>query len=264
MEFNFFDTQRLGNIELVFFLNEKHMSAMTWDFFTELIDLVDKIENDSEIYCAIFAGKGNHFSAGLDFNEFFTRFGYLIGKDDKELYNIIKTMQKGMNLMFNGKKIYISAVSGYCIGGGLDFISACDLRFCTKDSIFSLKETQLGITADLGSLQRLPFIIGFDNTKLLAFSSKNIDSHLARQMGLVSNVFENKDELIKETILIAQSFIKNPHSALFASKQFVNNMIKDTINAQLDAIAQFNSKHLNINDIEKNLPKIFKKGAAGE
>ncbi len=264
MGFNFFETQRIGNIELVYFLNEKHMSALTWEYFIELIDLINEIENDSEIYITIFAGKGNHFSVGLDFNDFFNRFGHLFDKDTQELYNVIKTMQKGMNLIFNGKKIYIAAVSGYCIGGGLDFISACDLKFCTKDSVFSLKETQIGIAADLGSLQRLPFIIGFDNTRLLAFSSKNIDSNLAKQIGLVSDVFENKDQLIKETILIAQSFIKNPQNALFASKQFINNMLKSTINAQLDSIAQFNSQYSNINDIEKNLPKIFKKGVAGE
>ncbi|MGE4547176.1 MAG: enoyl-CoA hydratase-related protein [Desulfurella sp.] len=259
MSLNFFETQRLGNIEMVYFLNEQHASAQTWFFFTELIELIENIEKDDTICATIFTGKGNHFSAGLDFNDFLKHFGHLIGSNSKELYEIIKIMQKGMNLMFNGRKIYIAAVSGYCIGGGLDFISACDLRFCTQDAIFSLKETQLGIPADLGSLQRLPFIIGFDNTKILAFSSKNIDAKTAKYINLVSDVFDDKEQLISEVLKIVQSFTKNPKSALFATKKFINSLIDETINTQLDKIAQFNAKFLNIQKIQNNLPKIFKK-----
>ncbi|MGC8791623.1 MAG: enoyl-CoA hydratase/isomerase family protein [Desulfurella sp.] len=110
MNLNFFDIQRLGNIELISFLNEKHASAQTWEFFTELVDLVNEIENDDNILVAIFTGKGNHFSSGLDFNDFLNRFGYLIGNNSEKLYEIIKTMQKGMNLMFDGNKIYIAAI----------------------------------------------------------------------------------------------------------------------------------------------------------
>ncbi|OSS43082.1 Enoyl-CoA hydratase [Desulfurella amilsii] len=259
MSLNFFETQRLGNIELIYFLNEKHASAQTWEFFTELIELIENIEKDDTIYSTIFAGKGNHFSAGLDFNDFLSHFGHLIGNDSKELYETIKIMQKGMNLMFGGKKIYIAAVSGSCIGSGLDFISACDLRFCSQDAIFSLKETQLGIAADLGSLQRLPFIIGFNNTRMLAFSSKNIDAKTAKQINLVNDVFDGKEQLISEVLKIVQSFTKNPTSALFATKQFINNLIKEIVNTQLDSIAQFNAKFLNIRDMQNNLPKIFKK-----
>lgn len=259
MNFNFFETQRIGNIELVYFLNEKHMSAQNWEFFNELIDFINEIENDFEISCAIFTGKGKHFSAGLDFSDFLKHFGHLIGKDYEKLREVIKIMQKGMSLMFNGKKIYIAAISGYCIGGGLDFISACDLRFCTKDAIFSLKETQLGITADLGSLQRLPFIIGFDNTRLLAFSSNNIDAKTAKKIGLVSDVFDDKELLLEETLSITQSFAKNPKSSLLNTKFFINNVIKKIIDDQLDEIAKFNSAFLDLNEISKNLPKLFKR-----
>ncbi|WP_291493551.1 enoyl-CoA hydratase-related protein [Desulfurella sp.] len=259
MNLNFFDIQRLGNIELISFLNEKHASAQTWEFFTELVDLVNEIENDDNILVAIFTGKGNHFSAGLDFNDFLNRFGNLIGNNSENLYEIIKMMQKGMNLLFDGNKIYIAAINGYCIGSGLDFISACDFRFCSSNAIFCLKETQLGIIADLGSLQRLPYIIGFSNTKKLALTSENIDSEIALKIGLVSEVFENKEKMISEVIKFSQNIAKNPKNAIFGSKKYINNLLKSTIFTQLDDIARFNANNLNLKNIKNNLPSIFKK-----
>jgi enoyl-CoA hydratase len=94
---------------------------------------------------------------------------------------------------------------------------------------------------------------------MLAFSSKNIDAKTAKYINLVSDVFDNKEQLISEVLKIVQSFTKNPKSALFATKKFINSLIEEAINTQLDKIAQFNAKFLNIHDIQNNLPKIFKK-----
>ncbi len=107
-----------------------------------------------------FYSTGKHFSVGLDVFDFANKYPDLIDTSRKsartKLYKLIKEMQLGMDLIFEGRKIYIAAVHGYCIGGALDLIAACDLRFASQDAIFSLRETKLGIVADLGSLQRFP------------------------------------------------------------------------------------------------------------
>ncbi|KAA0257809.1 enoyl-CoA hydratase [Deferribacter autotrophicus] len=262
MEFKFFKYEKDSAILKVFFNNDENMNALTWDFFKELPEIVNMAENDSSIAAVVFYSLGKHFSIGLDIFNFATNFPDLMNTDIKskreKLYNLIKEMQIGMNLMENGKNIYIAAVNGYCIGGALDFIAACDLRFASKDAIFSLRETKLGIIADLGSLQRLPYIIGFGNTKYLAYTGMDIDATKAKDIQLLNEVFDSKEELLKKVFNIAKTIADNPKDAVSGSKKFINNLNKHIIERELDAIATHNSSFLDFLDVNNNLQKMLK------
>lgn len=245
MPYNFFEITKEGKVGLVKFNNGKKMNALNWYFWEELPEVVDEIENDKDIKVAVFCSDVKDFSIGLDIYDFGERFQDLIFTNDKQkLYETIKIMQEGMNRIEKGKKIYISAVNGYCIGGALDFIAACDLRFCSKNAVFSLRETKLGIVADMGSLQRLPYIIGFGNLKYLAFTGKDIDAKKAYEISLVSEVFEN-ESLLQNTMEIANEIADNPYETLAGCKQIINNIIKEDINNSLEDVAMYNKENLN-------------------
>jgi enoyl-CoA hydratase len=221
------------------------MNALNWYFWEELPEVVDEIENDKDIKVAVFYSDVKDFSIGLDIFDFGEKFQDLIFSNDKQkLYETIKVMQKGMDRIEQGKKVYISAINGYCIGGALDFIAACDLRFCSEDAIFSLRETKLGIVADMGSLQRLPFIIGFGNLKYLAFTGKDFDAKKAYEISLVSEVFE-KQKLFEESLKIAKEIADNPYETVAGCKYIINNIIKDDITNSLEDVAMFNKENLN-------------------
>jgi len=245
MGYNFFEIAKDGKVCLVKFNNASKMNALNWHFWEELPKLVDEIESDKEITVTLFYSDSKDFSIGLDIFDFGERFQDLIFSNDKEnLYKTIKVMQMGMDRIEQGKKVYISAINGYCIGGALDFIAACDLRFCSEDAVFSLRETKLGIVADMGSLQRFPFIIGFGNLKYLAFTGKDFDAKKAYEISLVSEVFD-KNKLFDETLNIAKEIADNPYETVAGCKYIINNIIKDDIEKSLEDVAMFNKENLN-------------------
>ena len=98
----------------------------------------------------------------------------------------------------------IDSIQGACIGGGIDIVTACDIRYCTDDAFFSVKEVDLAITADLGTLQRLPAIVGYGNAMELALTGRRFSSSEAKQLGLVSRSFESKEEMDEAVRLIAE------------------------------------------------------------
>lgn len=257
MNYNFFDTDIKGNILLAGFKNSRKFNAFNWQFFEELPCLIKEIESDKNIKVCIFhAGDGKNFSSGLDIEEFFKRFSSIIfQKNETEFYKIIKQMQYGINKIAKSSKIFISAVKGYCVGAGLDFVSACDLRFCSNDALFSLRETKLGILADLGSLQRLPFIIGFDNAKYMALTGGDFGSGYALRVNLVNELFDGPDELLDKTIEIAKFIGNNEGSILSECKSTINGVAEEKILESMDRSARFNTRFADFSKIAENFKK---------
>ena len=222
---------------------------MNFNFWIELPKTIEELESNPKLSVVIIAGEGRGFSAGLDIKDFAINFKDNIlaetASQREALYKQILQMQKGFDMMANGKKIYISAIHGVCIGGGLDMISATDLRFCTKDSIFSLREVKLGIVADLGSLNRLPNIIGEGETKLLAYIGKDIDSTEALRIKLVNQIYEDKEELLKSVIKVAKEIAINDRGTLSGIKEVLDYNKNHSTDDGLKYVALRNSSFLN-------------------
>ena len=243
--------EKLNKDIVILYLDRANkLNAMNFNFWKELPETISKIENDSDIKVVIIAGEGRGFSAGLDVKDFAINFHKSITAETPQkrdqLYKQILLMQKGFNMMANGEKIYLSAIHGVCIGGGLDMIAATDLRFCSEDAIFSLREIKLGIVADLGSLNRLPYIIGEGNTKLLAYTGKDIDSKEALRIGLVNSIYKDKDILLENVINIAKDIATNSFKALSGIKDVMRYSKNHTINDSLNYVALRNSSFLDI------------------
>lgn len=98
----------------------------------------------------------------------------------------------------------IAGIHGACIGGGIDIVTACDIRFCTEDAFFLVKEVDLAITADLGTLQRLPSIVGYGNAMELALTGRRFTGPEAKVLGLVSRVFGSKNDMDEGLRLVAE------------------------------------------------------------
>ena len=261
--FQFFELIKNGKIIEVVFNNDENLNAQNWNFFEELPEIVKLIDNDDDIVCSIFYSKSKHFSIGLDIFDFSRKFSDLLSPKDvqtrKKLYDLIRKMQLGMNMIEKSKKVFISAISGYCIGGALDFIAATDIRLASNDAVFSLRETKLGIVADLGSLQRLPHIIGIGNTKFLALTGTDIDAKKAKEIGLVYEIYNNKDILLENARKIANEIVQNPPEAVYGSKLFINNLFHKKTEEELDKVAIYNSSFLDFTEVAKKLEKILKK-----
>ena len=155
--------------------------------------IVADLESDPEVRAVVVAGRGKSFTVGIDVFEFFVQYqDVLTGATPErreEMYELLLKMQEGFNRMANGNKIYIAAIHRHCIGAGLDLAAACDLRLASQDAVFSLRETKIAIVADMGSLNRLPKIIGQGHTRMLALTGRDITAAEALRIGLVNELY---------------------------------------------------------------------------
>src|SRR5690606_25021283 len=117
------------------------------------------------------------------------------------------------------RKPVICAIAGPCIGGGVDLAAACDIRLASRDARFSVREVKIAIVADLGSLQRLPRIIGQGHTRELAFTGKDIDAERALRIGLVNDVLEDEASLLAHAREMARASADNSPLAVQGIKQ---------------------------------------------
>lgn len=147
----------------------------------------------------------------------------------------------------------IAAVHGWCIGAGLELISAADIRLCSSDARFSLPEVKLGITADLGGLQRLPHLIGRGRTAHLALTGDPIDAFTAELWGLVTEVLETPEELFERADALAQQLAALPHKALEGTKR---TLLDDLPHAESLANAvEWNAHHMTVEGLQSALKK---------
>ena len=165
------------------------------------------------------------------------------------MLQLIRQLQRAIDSVEQCRKPVVAALHGWCIGAGLDLAAACDLRLCSADAQFSLREVKLAIVADLGSLQRLPPIIGQGATRELAFTGKNISAERAREMGLVSQVLANKDALLEEARATVTEIASNPPLVVQGIKQVMNHSSAREVASGLEYVALWNAAFLQSLDL---------------
>lgn len=139
------------------------INAMNADFWKEIVEIFREIEDNDEVRVVVLSGAGKHFSSGIDLMMLASvgaQLGPDAGRNARALRRKILELQASFNAVDNCSKPVIAAIQGYCLGGAIDLISACDMRYSTGDAQFSIKEIDIGMAADVGTLQRLPRIIG--------------------------------------------------------------------------------------------------------
>ena len=172
-------------------------------------------------------------------------------------------LQESVNLIERCRKPVIAAVHGYCIGGGIDMTSACDIRMASKDAMFAIAETKVAITADMGTLQRLPSIIGQGWTRELALSGRFFTAAEALQMGYVTRVCEDRESLYEEARKLALEIAANSPLAVEGTKDVLNYSRDNGIYPGLDYVAQKNAVLLPSEDLGEAL-KAFQEKRAPE
>ncbi len=241
----FFEIEIQKNIGIIYLNRPDKRNAMDWSFWRDLPFVIEEIDKDPSIHVFVIAARGKSFSTGLDLDNFFGEFQHIVqgemGEGREKLYELILLMQKGINAVYESKKPSIALIQKHCIGGGLDLISACDIRYATEDASFSLREAKVGIVADMGSLQRLPAIIGSANTRELALTGKDINALEALRMGLVTKVLKSDSELLEEGLKVAQEISENPTIVIRGVKQVLNFCHGKSLEDGLNYVAVWNA-----------------------
>lgn len=256
MNETFFQLEKHEAVAWLWLARPRKYNMMNPQFWTELPQQLQSLNQDKEIKVIVLAGQGKNFSAGLDIDEFLHHYPWLLeeqksAEQNEMLFDLIEQMQNAINTIQKIDIPVIAATHGHCIGGGLDLISACDIRLATKEASFSLREVKVHIVADMGSLQRLPAIIGEGYTRELAFTGKDIKAKEALSIGLVTHVYSTKDELFEQAQNLAKQISQNNRLVMKGIKHTLNYGQNHSLQSSLDYIKTYNSSFLLSHDFLK-------------
>jgi enoyl-CoA hydratase len=223
-------------------------------FFGECERVFTRLAAGDDLRAVVICAAGKAFSYGLDLRAAFAEKGSLMAiggmaGERMKLLRMIRELQRSFIAVAGCPVPVIAAIHGWCIGGGLDLISACDIRLASADAVFSLRETKIALVADLGSLQRLPRIIGEGNTRELAFTGKDITAERASRMGLVNEVFADREATIEAARAMARDIAHNAPLTVRGVKAVLDFGADKTVAEGLEYVAAWNSAFLASKDL---------------
>ncbi|KMM79872.1 crotonase/enoyl-CoA hydratase family protein [Pseudomonas deceptionensis] len=228
------------------------VNAMNAVFWTEIIEIFQWIDETDAVRVVVLSGAGKHFSAGIDLMllaSVANEMGKDVGRNARLLRRKILQMQASFNAVDQCSKPVLAAIQGYCLGGAIDLIAACDMRYAAEDAQFSIKEIDMGMAADVGTLQRLPRIIGDGMLRELAYTGRMVAADEARTIGLVNRVYSDKQALLDGVMALAREIASKSPIAIAGTKQMISYMRDHRVDDGLDYVATWNAAMLQSNDL---------------
>lgn len=228
------------------------INAMNAEFWSEIRDIFAWIEDTAEVRVVVLSGAGKHFSSGIDLMllaQVGAQLGKEVGRNARTLKRKIEELQSSFTAVDNCSKPVLAAIQGYCLGGAIDLISSCDMRYCTNDAQFAIKEVDVGMAADVGTLQRLPHIIGDGMMRELAYTGRTIEGEEAQRIGLVNGTYPDQEALMDGVFEIARTIAQKSPIAVQGSKEMIRYMRDHSVADGLNYIATWNASMLQAEDM---------------
>ena len=206
------------------------LNKMTMNFWYELPRILDEIDKDASLRVLILSSTGKHFCAGMDLKNF----GSLGNDAEKKtnvpdkarigesLYRVAKELQDMLSKLEKLRIPVLAGIQGGCIGGGLDLVTAADMRFASKDAFFCIQEVNIGMAADIGTLQRLPRVIPEGKVRELAYTGRRMPAEEALEAGLVNKVYGSHEEMISGLKEMAAVIASKSPLAVYGTKAILN------------------------------------------
>lgn len=238
-------------------------NAMGPAFWAEMPEVFATLDADPEVRAIVLTGSGKNFSYGLDLAAMgATLPGLDAGaKARHEFHKTILTMQQAISAVADCRTPTIASVHGWCIGGGVDLISAVDIRYASADAKFSVREVKLAIVADVGSLARLPLIVSDGHLRELALTGKDIDAARAEKIGLVNDVHADADASLAAAHATAAEIAANPPLTVHGVKDVLDQQRIARVSESLRYVAAWNSAFLPSKDLGEAVTAMFSKRA---
>lgn len=259
-----FEIERREHVAVLWLSYPERRNAMGPEFWAELPGVIAALDADETVRSVVVAAKGPCFSTGLDLMRMAPELGPALtsgglAADRQALFRKVSEMRRGFDGIVESNKPFVAAVHGWCIGGGLDLIAACDVRVAAASAKFSLRETKVAIVADMGSLQRLEGIIGRGHLRELAFTGKDIDAERAKAIGLVNDVSETDDGAIDAAVRMATEIADNAPLVVQGTKDVLRATARWGEEAGLRYVALWNAAHLASEDLREAMTAFMEK-----
>ena len=246
------------HVATVWLNRPEKLNAMGQEFWDDLPRIVETLGADDEVRVIVIQGRGRSFSVGIDLAMFGGIAAEAAGPSSAyvknyNLYQTIKRLQRTMTSLVSVAKPVIAAIHGHCLGGAIDLITAVDIRIASDDATFSVRETKLGMVADVGTTQRLGNIVASGHAAELFYTGKDIDAARACDIGLVNDVYPDVDTLHKAARDLALEIAANSPVAVQGIKRVLSGQGGRTVEEALDYMALWNAAFLNSNDLTEGV-----------
>lgn len=258
MNHKYFKVEIEHKIAQVFFNRPGKANALNMDAWTEMQTVFETLSQSEDVRVIILAGEGKHFCAGIDLELLMSigRFQDIAcsGKRSEKVRGLILTLQQTITAIEKCSKPVLAAIHNGCIGGGVDIVTACDMRYCTEDAYFSVKEIDLGMVADLGTLQRLPKIISTGMAAEMAYTGRKVFGPEAKSIGLVNHCYASKDTLMEGVMEIASTIATKSPLSIRGTKDVLHYTKEHSVDDALNYMSTWNAAML----LSADLTEAFK------
>ena len=192
------------------------------EFWSELPRVVAELSDRGDVRAIVISSTGKHFSAGMDLSVF-TSSGLSMdgepGRRNATFMILVKRLQESFTALERTRVPVLAAVQGGCIGGAVDMVCAADMRYASADAYFVIQETNIGMTADVGTLQRLPKLIPDGVARELVYTGRRMSAQRAQEVGLVNQVFDDHEALVAGVLEIAAEIATKSPLTLWGAKE---------------------------------------------
>ncbi len=250
---------KLANVA---FNRPEKANALNMDAWKEMRDIFTQMHEDKSVRAIILSGEGKHFCAGIELE---TLMNVQSSEEDchakvrEGIRDMILTLQDCITSIERCKKPVIAAIHKGCIGGGVDIVSACDMRYCTEDAYFTIKEIDLGLVADIGTMQRLPTILNPGRMAEMAYTGRKVFGPEAQKIGLVNEVYSSKEEMIASVTELCKLIASKSPLVVRGIKEALLYKRDHTVKDSLDQIAIYNSAMLISADLMESFQSFMMK-----
>ncbi len=244
MTFRCFDVDITDHVAHVRMNRPDELNSMVPEFWRELPEIVTGISDAASARVVVISSTGKHFSAGMDLSVFTG--GDLdadgeIGRRNARMRSNAKVLQWSFTALEKARVPVIAAVQGGVIGGAVDLVTACDLRYAAEDAFFCVQEINIGMTADVGTLQRLGKVIPEGVARELAFTGRRMPAARAYEVGLVQQVYADHASLVDGALATAREIASKSPLAIWGTKVAMNYARDHSVDDSLEQIATWQS-----------------------
>ena len=260
MNYSCFDVSIANDVAHIVLNRPDKRNSMIHEFWDELPTIVQSIDQNSTARVIVLSSTGPHFTSGLDTSIFGNSVENSDNPEDVEkskrqrsakLYDTIKHMQKSFTCLEQCRMPVIAAIQGGAIGGGVDLVTACDLRYMTEDGFLSIYEINIGMTADVGTFPRITHLLPEGVVKELAYTGRRISAQEAKQHGLVNEIYTDHEAMLEATMGIARQIATKAPLAVYGSKKIINHSRDHSTADSLDYISLWNASMLQPDEISE-------------
>jgi len=270
MTFDNLTIERDDAIAILWLDRPEKLNALHRPLWDSIPAAVAQLDADAGVRAIVLAGRGKAFCAGIDLVDHAPALaggGAISGRGEssvgkrRALYDDVRRYQRTASCFADTNKPVVAAVHGACIGAGMDLITACDIRLAAADAKFSVRETKIAMVADVGTLQRLPRVIGDGPARELIFTGRDIDAARAHAIGLLNEVLPDQESLHAQARQLAHEIAANSPLAVQGSKHVLGFACRREVDAALDYVALWNSAFLHSDDLTEAMTAFMQRRA---